>query len=84
MDVNESTKRRVNERPAQVLSQLQRVTGFDAVALDFEHDALSGSNAFKAEREPRKITASGRPVVVSSEGLFIENLELPPEGATAY
>lgn len=83
---NESTKGKVivNERTAKILPLLQRITGYDTIALDFEHNTLPGSDAYKADKEPRKIAANGVPVVVPGEGLFVEQLDWTPEGAAAY
>lgn len=79
---NESVKGAftVNETTARLLPAMQRTVGFDTIALDFEHNTVPATDAFKADKEPRKVAAHGVPRVIPGEGLFIENLRWTPEG----
>jgi phage I-like protein len=79
---NESVKGTfvVNETTARFLPAMQKAVGFDTVALDFEHNTVPETEAYKADREPRKVAAHGVPRVVPGEGLFVENLRWTPEG----
>ena len=73
----------VNETTARFLPAIQKAVGFDSVALDFEHNTVPETDAYKADREPRKVAAHGVPRVVPGEGLFIENLRWTPEGESS-
>jgi len=75
---------RVNAVTAAELPRLQAATNFDRVALDFQHNTVPGTEAYAAEREPRKVAAYGTPRVIPGEGLFLDELEWTPEGREAY
>lgn len=79
---NESTRGdfTVNERTAKFLPAMQKLLGFDSIALDFEHNTVPGTEAYKADKEPRNIAATGRPVVVPGEGIYVERLQWTPSG----
>ena len=82
---NESVKGPVivNETTVRALPRLQALAGFDEVAFDFQHNTVPGSEAFKAEQEPRKVAAFGVPEVVPGEGLFLNVKRWTPEGEDA-
>ena len=55
----------VNETTARFLPAIQKAVGFDSVALDFEHNTVPETDAYKADREPRKVAAHGLVVAAS-------------------
>jgi phage I-like protein len=50
------------------------------VALDYEHNTVSGTPAYKESKEPREVAAFGVPTLVPGEGLYLETLEWTPGG----
>lgn len=64
---------RVNERTLALLPANQALRKFDRVALDFQHNTLTG-------KEPVKVAGYGTPNVVRGEGIWMENIEYTPEG----
>jgi phage I-like protein len=70
----------VNDVTARLLPMNQAKLGFDRVALDYEHNTVPGTPAFKAETEPRKVAAYGIPLVIAGEGLFLDDLQYTPSG----
>lgn len=74
----------VNETTQRLLPRLQQLAGFKDIALDFNHNTVPGTEAYKAEKgEPRKIAAMGCPEVIAGEGLFFNITEWTPEGKDA-
>jgi phage I-like protein len=70
----------VNEKTARFLPVMQKLLGFDTVALDFEHNTVPGTPAFEADKEPRNVAAHGAPEVVAGEGLYLRDLKWTPHG----
>jgi phage I-like protein len=70
----------VNETTVRELPKNQLAVGFDKPALDFEHNTLPGTDAFKADKEPRNIAATGAFSVVPGEGLYFTPSRWTPEG----
>jgi hypothetical protein len=58
---NPSTKGtfRVTELTAKMFDQVQKQKGHDRVTIDFEHNTLPGSEAYKQAREPRPVAGRG-------------------------
>ena len=79
---NESVKGAftVGTKTQRFLAPIQKMLGFDTVALDFEHNTVPGSPEYEKSKEPRIVAAHGVPRVVMGEGLFIEDLRWTPEG----
>lgn len=50
------------------------------VALDFEHNTLPGTRAYKESSEPRKVAAFGTLDAVEGEGVFLQVEQWTPEG----
>lgn len=71
---------RVGEKTLATLATNQALFGFDQIALDYEHNTVPDSPAFKASTEPRSIAAKGVPIVVRGEGVFIDRLNWTPSG----
>jgi len=61
----------------------QAETGFDRIALDFEHNTVPGSPEFDRTSEPRAVAAYGTPRIVPGDGLFLEQLQWTPAGKSA-
>lgn len=80
--VNESANGNftVGEKTARFLPQLQNLLGFDTVKLDFEHNTVPGTAAYKADKEPRNIAADARLSVVPGEGIYAEGIAWTPHG----
>jgi phage I-like protein len=74
----------VNETTVACLPHNQRLANFDKVALDFQHNTLPGTEAYQADKEPRKISAMGVPEVIAGDGLYLKDLEWTPEGVAAF
>lgn len=70
----------VDEHTVSVLPLNQRNTGFDQVALDFEHNTVPGTAEYKRTQEPRPVAGHGKIEVVPGEGLFITSLSYTPTG----
>jgi len=77
-----STKGRVfvGRKTLTTLSAMQRELGFERVALDFEHNTVPGTRAYKESAEPRPVAAYGTVLVLEGEGLFLDNLAWTPTG----
>lgn len=73
----------INETTARELPGNLKKVGYDSVALDFDHNSVKGSAAYKAEQEPRKVAAHGTLSVVAGEGLFFQPATWTPEGKDA-
>lgn len=54
------------------------------LALDFEHNTLEGTAAYKASAEPRPVAAWGLASVVLNEGIVFDDLQWTPEGLSAW
>lgn len=70
----------VGQKTAKILPALQKLLGFDTVALDFEHNTVPGTEAYKADKEPRNVAANGAPEVVEGEGIYIADPLWTPHG----
>jgi len=71
---------RISPRTFAVLPQTQARKAWDQVALDYEHNTVPGSRAYKESGEPRDVAAYGTPEVIEGEGLFLTNLVYTPSG----
>lgn len=83
---SESTKGRVivGSKTLATVAAEQRRCGFERVALDFEHNTVPGTRAYKESAEPRPVAAYGSVVVIAGEGLFLDAIQWTPAGiATA-
>ena len=52
----------------------------DLIALDYEHNTVPGTEAFKRAKDPSKVAAYGTPEVVEGDGLYVTNLKYTPSG----
>lgn len=81
---NPNTKGRpliVSTKTVQALPALQRARGHQKVALDFEHNTVPGSKAYKESQEPRAVASFNTLEVVEGEGVFFNVDRWTPEGA---
>jgi len=60
----------VDERTLRVFDQNQRQSGWDTIALDYEHNTVPGTTAYRESKEPRPVAAHLSCTVVPNEGLF--------------
>lgn len=75
----------VNEASAQVFAaNMAKLKRADHVSLDFNHNSLPGHPSYLAEKEPRKIAATGKPEMVPGQGIFLTGLTWTPEGKDAF
>lgn len=79
---NESSKGPVLFDGAAValLEQTQRESGFERVALDYEHNTVPGSDEFARTKEPREVAAFGSVDPVAGTGLYLSDLQWTPSG----
>jgi len=70
----------VGEKTARFLPSMQKLLGFDTVQIDFEHNTVPGTAAFKADKEPRNIAADVSLSVVPGEGIYAEGIKWTPHG----
>lgn len=70
----------VDSSSAQAFSAFQRAQGWDRVCLDYEHNTLPGTPAFKESREPRDVAAFGVPELIPGEGIVLNGMEWTPDG----
>lgn len=70
----------VGPKTKKFLPALQKLLGFDTVKLDFEHNTVPGTEAYKADKEPRNIAADARLEVVEGEGIYAHAVQWTPHG----
>lgn len=70
----------LDESTVAIFHATQQARGWDRVALDYEHNTVRGTPAFKESREPRDVAAFGVPMLVPGEGLYLDALEWTPGG----
>jgi hypothetical protein len=75
----------VDALTAQVFAENQNRNRIDGkVALDFEHNTLPGTPAYKSSSEPRPIAAWALCSVIEGEGIVYEDIEWTPDGLSAW
>ena len=77
---NESTKGlfRVNEVTLSSLPRNQKLTGFERVCIDFNHNTVPGTEFYKGE--PCEVAAYADVLCVENEGIVYDNIEWTPAG----
>lgn len=71
----------VNHTTTKYLPALQKLLGFEEITVDFEHNTVPGTPAYKADKEPRNVAANNaRLRVVEGEGIVAEGLKWTPAG----
>lgn len=70
---NESVKGvyRVTERTLHSLAANQRRRGYDTIALDYEHNTVPGTPAYKESKEPRVVAGHGPVEVIEGVGIVL-------------
>lgn len=71
---------KLGDKTLATFSANQRARGFDRVALDYEHNTVPGSEAFKSSSEPRKVAGYGVPLLIPGDGLFLDLMTYTPSG----
>lgn len=72
----------VTHTTRKILPALQKLLGFEEVTIDFEHNTVPGTPAYKADKEPRNVAANNaRLSVVEGEGIVAEGLQWTPSGS---
>lgn len=71
---------RVGRKTLSALSATQKRMGFEEVALDFEHNTVPGTRAYRESAEPRPVAAYGTLEAVEGEGIFFNVSRWTPEG----
>ncbi|MFA6271233.1 MAG: phage protease, partial [Candidatus Paceibacterota bacterium] len=69
----------VSAATAQIFSSFMRDKGRDRVTIDFEHNTLEGTPAYKEAREPRPVAGRGIPLLTPN-GIELTNIEWTSEG----
>ena len=69
----------INEATSANFSRIMRERGRDRVTIDFEHNTLAGSPAYKESTEPRPVAGRGIPVLTPL-GVEIKDIEWTTEG----
>lgn len=70
----------VGPKTAKLMPLVQKLLGFDTIALDFEHNTVAGTAAYKADKEPRNVAAHGVPRVIEGEGIVVDAVRWTPHG----
>lgn len=61
----------------------QREIGRTQAPLDFNHNTVPGTEAYKSDKEPRAIAAYGVPTIIPGDGLYYEYMQWTPSGEKA-
>ena len=69
---------KVGDNTVNSLPSVQSKTGFDRVALDFNHNSLPGHDNY--QDDPREVAGYGEPLVVPGDGVYLDNIEYTPTG----
>ena len=72
----------VNEKTKKVFSATQKKIGRERVPIDFNHNTVSGTQAYENDKEPRAVAGYGTPII-GEDGLWLENIEWTPSGEKA-
>ncbi len=70
----------VGSKTKKFLPALQKLLGFDTVALDFEHNTVPNTEAYRADKEPRNVAGHAGLEVVEGEGIYAHNVQWTPHG----
>lgn len=60
--------------------RLAKARGHDRIALDFQHNTVPGSPAFKESTEPRKVAAYGTVELIEGDGAYLNIETYTPAG----
>lgn len=74
----------INDATVAAFSASQKALRLDdRVALDFDHNTVEGTPAYKGDKEPRLVAAFGVPSVEPGVGIILSDLQWTPEGVAA-
>lgn len=82
-DARERGKVIIGQRTLEAFDASQRALKLDRVAIDFDHNTVPGTEAYKASQEPRKVAGFGRAVIEDGVGIVLVDIEWTPEGLEA-
>lgn len=71
---------RITKRTLASFAAVQSKHGWDRVPLDYEHNTVKGSPAWKESKEPRTVAAYGAAEVIEGDGLYFTGLIYTPNG----
>ncbi len=79
---NETTKGVVivDETTMATLAANQRSSGFDRIALDYEHNTVEGSPEYERTKEPRDVAGYGVPKIIQNDGLYLTGITYTASG----
>ncbi len=77
------TGRRVKVGEKLVQQVAHPLYAWRRVALDFEHNTLEGTVAFRTSQEPRKVAGYGEIEVVPGRGVYLKDIKYTAEGLAA-
>lgn len=80
--VNESNQGRfiVDEHTAKVFENNQKASARETIPVDFNHNTVPGTEAYKAAAGSPAIAGYGKPVLIPGEGLFLNAVETTQSG----
>ena len=70
----------LDDKSKNIFPLTQKKLGADRIALDFEHNTVSGTRAYKESSEPRPVAAYGTAHIIEGDGLYVSELEWTPSG----
>jgi len=71
---------RVGAHSVRMFPRLMQAQNLDMVAIDYEHNTVKGTPAYRESKEPRDVAGYGRPLLIAGQGLFLEDIEWTPSG----
>lgn len=71
----------VDEGTLECFSANQNRLARQTIAVDFNHNTVEGTDAYKAACGSPEIAGYGVPIVVKGEGIFLEGISTTPSGA---
>ncbi len=69
-----------DEQSAQVFYANQKSIGRTYAPLDFNHNTVPGTMAYKNDKEPRAVAGYGVPTIAPGDGLYYEYMQWTPSG----
>lgn len=69
----------INNKTKKVFSSTQKKIGRERVPIDYNHNSVPDTEAYKNDKEPRNIAGYGTPKI-DENGLWLEDIEWTPSG----
>lgn len=70
----------LDEESFKVFYANQASIGRTLCPVDFNHNTVPGTTAYKADKEPRAVAAYGVPTIIPGDGMYWEYLQWTPSG----